>query len=156
MNLPSLQVCSRNSHRQPATPSRSQRTQQSGSRQNARFAPFASNNLRTLFPVPKLQPSPFQSFRDSFTRCENITPAFPVTSTLFIRSFTQERKSTPLFSIACARFCRYVGVWQRSSEGRAKVHGPFSPVRAAVPVEGSGVCYGVGLQSNLPEGKLAP
>src|SRR5579862_1629981 len=32
-----------------------------------------------------------------------------VTSTLFLRSFTKERKSTPLFSSACARFRGNVG-----------------------------------------------
>jgi hypothetical protein len=35
--------------------------------------------------------------------------AFPVTSALLVRSFAQERKSTPLLSCACARFCRYGG-----------------------------------------------
>jgi hypothetical protein len=146
MNLPSLQVRPRNSHHQPATPWSSQRNQESNSRQNAEFASFAFNSLRTLFPAPKLQPSSFHGFPYSLTDGKNITHAFPVTSALFVRSSAQERKSTPLFSCIPARFCRYVGVSQRNSECRAKVPGRL----------GRGEYCRVNLQSSPPEGKLAP
>ena len=39
------------------------------------------------------------------------TPPGPA---LFPRFVAKERKSTPLFSCACARFCRYAGVGNRS------------------------------------------
>jgi hypothetical protein len=41
---------------------------------------------------------------------QQATTVFRVTSELFVRSFAKERKSTPLLSCACARFCGYVGV----------------------------------------------
>jgi hypothetical protein len=72
------------------------------------------NKLRTLLPAQKLQPAYFQSPTQSLTHTKNITAAFPVTSALFIRSFAQERKSTPLFSSAYARFCRKWGYLQNS------------------------------------------
>jgi len=40
--------------------------------------------------------------------------AFPVTSALLVRSLAKRRKSTPLFSCACARFCEKVGVARTS------------------------------------------
>ena len=72
--------------------------------------PLVLSTLRTLFLAPERQPSPFHAFRNSLTHRKNITIAFPVTSALFVRSFAQERKSTPFLSCACALFCRYVGV----------------------------------------------
>jgi hypothetical protein len=55
------------------------------------------------------QPKHLQSVTHSWTQANSVTPAFSVTSLLSLRSFSQERKSTPLLSIACTRFCRYVG-----------------------------------------------
>src|SRR5579862_2055987 len=70
---------------------------------------FVSNRLRTPWPAQKPQPAYFQSPAHPFTHKQNITAAFPTTSPLFVRSFAQERKSTPLVSCACARFCRKWG-----------------------------------------------
>src|SRR5579862_8325642 len=87
-----------------------------GPRSSANFgntrknAPFIFSSLRTLFPTPNPQTSHLHPLADSFKYSKDVTPAFPVTSALFPRSFAQERKSTPLLSSACARFCRYVGV----------------------------------------------
>ena len=59
-------------------------------------------------PLPR-QTKHLQSVTHSWAQTNNVTPAFSATSLLSLRSFSQERKSTPLLSIACARFCRYVG-----------------------------------------------
>lgn len=66
--------------------------------------PCVFNRLRTLLPAQKLQHPYFHSVPHSLKLTANITPAFPATSPLFIRSLAQERKSTPLFSCACALF----------------------------------------------------
>jgi hypothetical protein len=79
-----------------------------------KIAPFVLNNLPTLFPARNPQPSRFHALAHSFTREKKPTLVFPVTSKLFVRSLAQERKSTPLLSNACARFCRNGGVWQLS------------------------------------------
>jgi hypothetical protein len=79
------------------------------------------SSLRTLLPAQNFQPTQFQSLPHSLQQEKNTTPAFPVTSELFLRSFAQERKSTPLFSCACAQFRRYVGGSERNSEIQAKV-----------------------------------
>jgi hypothetical protein len=71
--------------------------------------PFVFNRLQTLWPPQNLQPVHFQSPTHSLTHAKDITSAFPVTSALFLRFFSQEGKSTPLLSIACALFCRSVG-----------------------------------------------
>ena len=55
------------------------------------------------------QPKHLQSVTHFSTQANSVTPAFSETSPLSLRSFSPERKSTPLLSIACARFCRYVG-----------------------------------------------
>jgi hypothetical protein len=59
--------------------------------QGPRRAPVSS--LRSLLPTPD----------------KKVTLAFPAASALFARSFAQERKSTPLLSTSCARFCRNGG-----------------------------------------------
>ena len=48
-----------------------------------------------------------------FAARRKLTPAFPITPGLFLRPFTQERKSSPVFSCACARFCRNGGIPQK-------------------------------------------
>ena len=114
--LSSLQARLYSTRHLSATTIRRRRTQDNSSRHIEQFAPCllavasAFSSLRTLFSAPKLQPSPFHAFRDSWTHRKNITIAFPVTSALFVRSFARERKSTPLLSWACALFCGYVGV----------------------------------------------
>jgi hypothetical protein len=79
-----------------------------------RSKPFAkasvSSRLRTLLPPQKFQRPYFHSLPHSLQHAQNITPVFPARSALFLRSCAQERKSTPLFSCACARFRRYAGV----------------------------------------------
>lgn len=74
-----------------------------------RIGPSVFNNLRTLFSARNLQPSRSQALAHSSAQGKKVTLAFPITSTLFLRSFAQERKSTPLFSAACTRFCRNGG-----------------------------------------------
>jgi hypothetical protein len=67
-------------------------------------APFVSSNLRTLFHSQNLQPYIFHTLAHSFVHRKNITIPFPVTSALFVRSLSQERRLTHLFSCACALF----------------------------------------------------
>ena len=69
-----------------------------------KFEPVIFSSLRTLFPAPNPQPSPFHVLAHSFTHSKKLTPAFPVTSTLFARSLTRVQYSTPLLSAACALF----------------------------------------------------
>ncbi len=76
-------------------------------RENCR--PFVLSSLRTFFPAVPPQTSRCHPLAHSLTHRKNITPAFPFTSALLFRSFAQERKLTPLFSCACARFCRKWG-----------------------------------------------
>ena len=84
-----------------------------------KFGPFIFSNLRTLFPARNPQPSRFHALAHSLTQDKNLTLAFPVTSKLFLRSLAQERKSTPLLSRACARFCRNGGSGQMPGEKTA-------------------------------------
>src|ERR1700733_7569070 len=98
----------------------------------SQFAPLAFSSLHTLFLAPKLQPSPFHAFRDSFTNREKITPAFPITSPLFARSLAKERKSTPLFSCIPALFCEKWGCplkEKRNRSARGPRHRPAGPAR---------------------------
>jgi len=71
--------------------------------------PFIFSNLQTLFPAANPQPSPFHALAHSFAQRKNVTPAFPITSELFVRSFAKERNSTPLLSAACGLFCEKWG-----------------------------------------------
>ena len=71
--------------------------------------PFAFSALRTILPAEKRQPSYFQRFPHSSIRVESLTPAFPLTSTALVRPLTKERKSTPVFSVACGLFWRNGG-----------------------------------------------
>ena len=52
----------------------------------------------------------FSSFNTLSRTRKNLTPLVSSTSTLFVRSFSQEGNSTPLLSNACGLFCGYVGV----------------------------------------------
>jgi hypothetical protein len=94
--------------RRPAVPCAPARTLARFDREREN-RPFVLNSLRTLFLAPIPQTSPFHQVEGSFAEAKNITPAFPSTSTLLLRSFVKERKSTPFFSIACALFCRKWG-----------------------------------------------
>ena len=85
------------------------------------------SSLHTPLPAQNFQPTHFQSLPHSLTQARNITPAFPSASGLFLRSSAQERKSTPLFSCACARFFRYRGVGAKAPAPGAKVPGPRRP-----------------------------
>jgi hypothetical protein len=96
-----------------------------------KFEPFIFSTLRTLFPAPNPQPSPFHAHAHSFTQSKKVTPAFPITSTLFARSCTQERKLTSSFSTACALFCRNGGV-RVTDYGYPKNSTARKPGRASV------------------------
>jgi hypothetical protein len=72
---------------------------------------------RKLTPLPSMkrvssrlkyvrQPIYLQLVADSLKQLKIVTPTFPTLSTLFARSFTKERKSTPLLSSACALFVK--------------------------------------------------
>jgi len=69
-----------------------------------KFEPFIFSSLRTLFPAPNPQPSPFQALANSLTQNKKLTPAFPITSKPFAHSFARVQYSTPLLSAACALF----------------------------------------------------
>jgi hypothetical protein len=79
-------------------------------RRESQTPPSVFNRLPTLLPEQKFQHLYFHSLPHSLQYDQNVTPVFPTRSALFLRSCAQERKSTPLFSCACARFCRHVGV----------------------------------------------
>jgi hypothetical protein len=71
--------------------------------------PFIFSTLRTIFLPETLQPILFQQVPRSLKRLANVTTAFPITSGLFVRSFAQKRKLTPLPSCVCALFRRNGG-----------------------------------------------
>jgi hypothetical protein len=56
---------------------------------------------------------PFNNFRTLSHTSKKLTPCLSSTSTLFVRSFAKERKSTPLLSAACGLFRENVGVRQK-------------------------------------------
>jgi len=91
--------------------------------------PFVLNTLRTLFPARKLQPSHSHKLAQSFIHNKNVTTAFTITSPLFLRSFVQERKSTPLLSGACALFREKWGCGRKPGPRE-----PKSPMRGAFAV----------------------
>src|SRR5579862_2717007 len=68
------------------------------------------------------RPLHFQHLAHSFTSAKNITLAFPFTSALFLHSFAQERKSTPLLSCACALFQKSTGGGGGGGESQAFAH----------------------------------
>jgi hypothetical protein len=72
---------------------------------------------------------------------KTITLAFPAASALFVRSFAQERKSTPFFSGVSARFCRNGGI----------THLPQNNLKVILEVSQSAE-----LQQSSGKGKLAP
>src|SRR5579862_3317093 len=93
---------------------------------------FIVNSLRSPSRSTKLQPPQFQALAHSFTHAENVTPAFPITSTHSLRSSTKERKSSPLFSSISARFCRNGGYG--INKERKSAFEPKSPARGASAV----------------------
>jgi hypothetical protein len=78
-------------------------------RQESQKRPSVFSELCTLLTTQKYQRPYFHSLAHSLQQEQILTPVFPITPALFLRSCAQERKSTPLFSCACARFCRYGG-----------------------------------------------
>jgi hypothetical protein len=96
-----------------------------------KFESFIFSSLRTLFPAPNPQPAPFHAHAHSFTHNKKVTPAFPITSTLFARSLSPERKLTSSFSTACALFCRNEGV-RVADYGYPKISPARKPGRASV------------------------
>jgi hypothetical protein len=82
----------------------------SKSRQASENCLFLFSVLRALLPAPKRQAPCFHLLPHSFKLLQNVTPIFPITSTLFVRSFAQERRSTPLFSCIPALFRENVGM----------------------------------------------
>jgi hypothetical protein len=99
-------------------------------------APFIFSTLRTLFLARKPQTSRLHPVAHSFASAKNITPAFPFTSALFLCSFAQERKSTPLLSFACARLCGYAGVCaepKRNTAAQVGLSEPDSAVGRGFP-----------------------
>ena len=67
------------------------------------------SSLRTLLPAQKLQLPYFHSLPRSLKNRQNITPAFPITPALFVRSCARAHHSTLLFSCACALFHKTTG-----------------------------------------------
>ena len=91
--------------RPPAGPAPSTR-KLAGVDPNSEYPPFVLSNLQSLFRAPKLQPQHLQKLAHSLTRTENVTPAFPCTSSLPARSFAEVQLSTPLFSCTPALFAK--------------------------------------------------
>src|SRR5580700_2652938 len=75
------------------------------------FRPLVFNRLRTLFCDGNPQPSPFHAPTHSLAHGKRVTRAFPVACGLSPRSWTPERKSTPLLSSAYALFCKSGRGW---------------------------------------------
>src|SRR5579862_4699327 len=78
-------------------------------RQESQKRPFVFSDLRTLPPAQKFQRPYFHSLPHSLQQEQKLTNVFSVTSEQFLRSSAQERKSTPLFSCACALFGKATG-----------------------------------------------
>src|SRR5271154_167732 len=74
------------------------------SAQERKLTPLFSGDGALLLHRPSRQLQHSQLVTNSSTQEKKLTPAFPATSPLFVRSFAQERKSSPLLSCACARF----------------------------------------------------
>ena len=72
--------------------------------QERRLSPLLSMKRVPERPEPLRQHIYFQPVADSLTELEIITPAFPIPSTLFVRSWTKERKLTIIPSASCALF----------------------------------------------------
>jgi hypothetical protein len=67
------------------------------------------SRLRTLLPALKFQHPYFHALAHSLENERNITPAFPITPGLFVRSYATVQLSSPAFSSACALFCKTTG-----------------------------------------------
>jgi hypothetical protein len=63
----------------------------------------------------------FNAFGTLWHKSKMLSHFVSVISTLFVRSFAQERKSTPLFSIACALFGENLRGYPKFSESAAKL-----------------------------------
>jgi hypothetical protein len=57
-------------------------------------------------PDPLRQPLYLQSVAHSLTPVQILTPTFPSSCKLFVRSLAEDRKLTNLYSCGCALFCR--------------------------------------------------
>ncbi len=73
------------------------------------FASLVFSNLRARFFAQKPQPPHNHSLAHYSLSANNITALFPATSALLRRPRAPERKSTPVFSIACTLFCKNTG-----------------------------------------------
>src|ERR1700686_3737679 len=98
--------------------------------------PFVLSSLQTLFLAPKLQPPHFHELPHSFTRAQNLTSAFPTTSTLCVRSWARVQYLTPSVSCAPALFRKTT---REGSTHCQKISGASFPVL----LEGAGAA-GVG------------
>jgi hypothetical protein len=74
-----------------------------------RGGPFVFSGLRTSSSPRTSQHPYFSSLPYSLQHKQNITTVFPVTSTLFVRSFACVQVSSPLFSGAHALFAKNTG-----------------------------------------------
>jgi hypothetical protein len=103
-------------------------------RQESQMPPFVFSKLRSLLPAQKFQRPYFHPLPHSLQQEQNLTPAFPIISALFVRSCAQERKLTHLFSDACALFGKTTGegVGANAPTPRPKVPGPCRPRREAL------------------------
>jgi hypothetical protein len=77
--------------------------------QESQMSPFFFSRLRALLPAQNFQHPYFQSFPHSLQYGQNITPVFPITPALFVRSCACVKVSTLLFSFACALFGKTTG-----------------------------------------------
>jgi hypothetical protein len=82
--------------------------------QERSLSPLLSINRAISNSPSHRQPSYLQSVARFWTSLKMLTPMFPVSSALFVRSLVPERKLTHLLSCACALFCEKVGVARNS------------------------------------------
>ncbi len=99
--------------------------------QERNVTPCFSNKSSLFHWSVSLQPVYLQSFSRSIKSEKTLTSMFPVASGLFVRSSTQERKLTHLFSGVCVRFCEKVGC-PRNSSTLLTVNSQYEMVGAAM------------------------
>jgi hypothetical protein len=124
--------------------------------QEPQTPPFVFSSLRTLLPMQKFQHLYFHSLRHSLQYEQNITPAFPITPALSLRSSASEQKLTALLSCACALFRKTTreGGTPSTTQVKPLREIPLSPVsfRSPRPLAGSRMITlpGEGLESAHP------
>ena len=117
------------------------------SAQERKLTPFFSTHGAFLRSRSSRQLQHSQSVTNSITQEKNLTPTFPTTSPLFLRSFAQERKSSPLLSCACARFrekCMGGAKFWRNMHCQGSSLTSFRQTKPAAHFSSPGICTSCG------------